>query len=291
MKAKLGAWVLVALLALALIYWAAQSVMERRFEREVQAFVADLPPEWQVEYEDVSVSLWRRDATIHRLHVRALSQPVFTAERLDFVSFDRRNTPPRYLHARLLGVEQDLSELHNEQAELLQSLGYDRLLGDYEFEYRYREDEQRLDIRELSAHLRDIGRMSASLRLDGVDLTDLVLMPQEQMFFVSIVDFSLSYRDESFLSKVIAQVATEQGLSEEAVIQGFLLRLDAEFGHPDEPFYQEFQAQLGAFLQEPNTLTLRAQPEQPVSVIDAVAYGMVRPGELPQLLNLSIEAD
>ena len=267
-----------------------QSYLQRGAQQGVADFAQRLPPGLALEYGAVDLGLLGRYLHVNDVRLYVYEQAPVAIERVELLEFDRSGRLPHYLHARLIDVEQDLEPLGARQTELLSRLGYDRIRGDYELDYVYSADDDRLDLRRLGVDLHGICTLSLSLRLGSVDLEQAVTMPQQHLLEAELHGLRLSFGDGSMVSRILRAVAEDQQLTEEQVVQQLLERLDRALAPYQGPFFDQLRQELESFLLAPGQLTLTAQPPRPVPLMDLIAYTMVRAGDVPELLNLSVQA-
>lgn len=291
MRSKPWLIVLAGAVALGLAAALVQYSLQRTAESRVAEFVQRLPPEIVVSYGSVDLGLFGRDLVVEQVRLQpAGHQPVEIA-RVHLLEFDRHGRPPTYLKARASGVRQDLAALPQDQREQLQGLGYEELRADYSLEYRYERVAGELDVRHLRAELKDMAEITLAFRVSGLDPERATTDPQFHALELQLHALELRYADHSLLPRIIRRSAQQQQISEAAVVEAMLARLDEQLKPLEGAFFIELRRELAQFLRDPQRLSVAARPVRPVSAMDALAYVLVRPADLPELLNLSVEAD
>jgi hypothetical protein len=291
MRSKPWLIVLAGLAALGMAAVLVQFSLQRTAELRVAELVERLPPEVEVSYGSVELGLFGRDLTVERVRLQPAGHPAIEVARIHLIEFDRHGRPPRYLKARASGVRQDLAALPPDQRQQLQALGYEELRADYSLEYRYERAAGELDVRHLRAELKEMAELTLAFRVSGLDPERAATDPQFHALELQLHALELRYTDRSLLPRIIRRSAQQQEISEAEVVEAMLARLDERLKPLKGAFSAQLRRELAQFLRDPQQLTLVARPARPVTAMDALAYVLVRPADLPELLNLSVEAD
>jgi hypothetical protein len=109
---------------------------------------------------------------------------------------------------------------------------------------------------------------------------------------VELHDLTIRYEDNSLLGRLLDLLAGEQGLSRNEYVQQISAALPfllAALTHPQ--FRSELIQVLGAFLQDPRSLTLTIEPEPPISAGEIRSMARSAPGDLPDRLKASLTAN
>lgn len=109
---------------------------------------------------------------------------------------------------------------------------------------------------------------------------------------VTLSDFSLRFEDASITAKLLPVLAAMQGMDEAALVanagamaQMGLMQLQ------NQAFTEQTVAAVDAFLKEPKSLSVTANPASPLKVSDVMAMDPAAPGEIISKLGLSVTAN
>jgi hypothetical protein len=103
---------------------------------------------------------------------------------------------------------------------------------------------------------------------------------------------SITIEDKSLTGRLIDYFGAQQGMNRESTIafaKGMLPLGLAQLGAPD--FAATASAAIGQYLDNPKTLTISAEPANPVPVAQLIAAGASNPAALISTLALKVEAN
>lgn len=118
----------------------------------------------------------------------------------------------------------------------------------------------------------------------------MALMPV--LLAAAIEGITISYEDASVADRIVEYRAKEEGVDRAEVVEQFTS--DAVAGleaFKDQPFVQELTAAIRGFLEQPETITLKIDPDQPVSLAALFAAVQTDPTALPELLSANVVAE
>ncbi|MGQ2906634.1 MAG: hypothetical protein ACT6QU_01640 [Aliihoeflea sp.] len=199
------------------------------------------------------------------------------------------------------------------QRQVLSRLGYEQVTGSMDFAGSWATSDGRLKVSQYDLVVDDAGtlgitfdvsgytpafakalretsqRMSASSEAEQSrqGLAMLGLMQQ-----LNLHGLEISYDDSSLTPKVLEFAAEDQGVSAADVANQTKAVLPFMMAGINAPqLSQMVTAALSQFLDNPQSLTIRAAPAQPVPFSMLLAAGMASPDALVQQLNLSVTAN
>jgi hypothetical protein len=114
----------------------------------------------------------------------------------------------------------------------------------------------------------------------------------EKASAIELHTLTVRYDDKSLAGRVLDFLAKQQGISREEYAQqiaGALPFLLASLNNP--AFQNEVASAIGTFLQDPKSLTVKMQPESPVSGSEIMGIAGSAPQTLPDRLKASITAN
>ena len=202
---------------------------------------------------------------------------------------------PASLTFNVSGITMAVNQLDDPKAqETFKQLGYEKVVADLGFDYNWDAEKKQLNLKKLSLGGPDMGTLSLSLSLDGVDLAaiknvnDLMGLMGTLMF----TNAELSYTDASLMERVLKMVAAMQGTDPETMRQGLIQQLSAMQQMMDPtPEGQKMAESLVAFIKEPKSLLISAKPEAPVPAMMLVGQAQTQPMELAKSLNLTLSVN
>ena len=194
-----------------------------------------------------------------------------------------------------------------DQTGMLRQLGYKSLNFDIESNSKVEIADGNIDMSaNASFSGRDIGAFKLGLAADGIPLAiyselqsarqggkqpdPAALLAQAQG--ITLSDFSVRFEDASITAKLLPILAAMQGVDEAALIanagamaQMGLMQLQ------NQAFSEQTVAALNAFLKEPKSLSVTANPAAPLKVSDLMAMNPAAPGEIITKLGLTVSAN
>ncbi|MEQ8739290.1 MAG: hypothetical protein RID59_12145, partial [Hoeflea sp.] len=199
--------------------------------------------------------------------------------------------------------------------EVMKSLGYEQIAGDLTFNALWDAETGTIDVREYALSLDEIGRFSMSFSLTGYTLEVIEAMagvqkkalanPDEEasqkamgmamlglMQQLDFVSASLSFEDDSLTERLLDYYGSQQGLSGEQMGQGLKVMIPLTAGQLGIPALQkQIAAAANTYLDNPGSLTLSAEPAEPLPFPMITGAGMGDPRSLVDLLNVEVEAN
>ncbi|MDR0251594.1 MAG: hypothetical protein LBI75_00245 [Brucellaceae bacterium] len=127
---------------------------------------------------------------------------------------------------------------------------------------------------------------------DGGDNTSMQIAAVGMMQNLSIKHMEMRYDDADFFGKVLDYQAKERGITREELVKEMKDQL--QFGvlyFDNEPRVVEAVKALGEYLDAPKSLSLKVQPENPVTFGILTAVGMAEPKKLWSVLGVTVEAN
>ncbi|MDD9908744.1 MAG: hypothetical protein OXR62_03545 [Ahrensia sp.] len=125
-------------------------------------------------------------------------------------------------------------------------------------------------------------------------------VPPDQAFMAMLPELSkikvdalkIALTDRSLTGKLLDLQAQQMGTTGDQLAQGAPLMIGMAMGSLGMPQFTEMVSQaVGKFLTEKGTLTVEANPSQPVSVLDIISTSQSNPTQIPELLNAQVSAN
>jgi hypothetical protein len=175
-----------------------------------------------------------------------------------------------------------------------QTIGYDNLVLDVSWDGSRDAAAKTMTIRDFTMSVQDGGALSVSGIMGNLPaptaLNDADAAAKAAAMEVHTV--TVRYEDASLAGRILDLLAQQQGISREEYanqIAGALPFLLAAMNNPE--FQNEVAGAIGAFLKDPKSLTVKIQPDAPISANEIVGIATTAPQTLPDRLNASITAN
>jgi hypothetical protein len=175
-----------------------------------------------------------------------------------------------------------------------QSLGYEEIILDANWDGARDPDSQVATIDTLAISLRNGGSLTISGALGNVPAVrpkepEVSMMTLSQL---TVQSLKLHYRDDSLAGKILEAAAAQQGTTRELYAQQLAGALPFFLSMIQNPAFQnKVAAAVGQFLNDPKSLTISVQPDRPVSGAELFGLVQTAPQTLPDVLGASIEAN
>jgi len=208
----------------------------------------------------------------------------------------------------------DLSAAEDpKQTEVLSRLGYEQVSGSMAFAGSWAAGDGRLKLSQYDFVVDDAGTLGITFDISGYtpafikalrETSERMAASSEEeqsrqglamlglMQQLNLHGIEISFDDASLTTKVLEFAAEDQGISAadvanqtKAVLPFMMVQINAP------QLSQMVTAALSQFLDDPQSLTIRAAPASPVPFAMLLAAGMASPDALVQQLNLSVTAN
>lgn len=180
----------------------------------------------------------------------------------------------------------------------LTALGYETVSVDMTAKGRWEAVSGAASLSDFSLSAADVGRLSMAAELSGItaeaaaaletqtgDLTSLLAALDS----ATVERFSLIFTDQGLTNRLLERAATTSNAPQSDVVRALLDALTQGLrGLDNARFAQEVQDAARTFLAAPRTVTFTANPASPVSLAQVLGAGLMMPGTVPDILNLSV---
>jgi hypothetical protein len=175
-----------------------------------------------------------------------------------------------------------------------QALGYARLEFELSWEGARDPDTNELTVDEFTLAMLEGGRLTLSGRVGNVPFGQLdnPMASPGAAGEITLHHVRLRYEDESLTPRILDAVARPQGMTGQQYAQQLSAALPFLLAVINNPgFQQQVAGAVGAFLQDPQSLTIEIAPEEPVSGEEIMGIVNTAPQTLPDRLNATITAN
>jgi hypothetical protein len=210
-------------------------------------------------------------------------------------NFKQVGSIPSSLTFGVTGISMAVSQLDDPKAQqTFKMLGYENVVMDMGFDYKWEAEAKSLTLKNLFLGGPEMGKLSLSLNLAGVDLAAIKNVNDLMGLMGTLVfnDAELSYTDASLMERGLKMVAAMQGTDPETMRQGLLQQLmGMQQMMLPTPEGKKMAETLAAFVKEPKSLLITAKPDAPVPAMMLVGQAQTQPAELAKSLNLTFSVN
>ena len=197
----------------------------------------------------------------------------------------------------------------------LSDLGYEKLTGSAELTMTYELDTGRVNVEEYSLIADDAGRLDVSFDISGYTMElmkalqtagakaaenpndDAAQQAQGMMMMglmqqLTLSSAKISFDDASLTSRLLDYTGKQQGITGEQMAQAVKGMLPLMLGQLQIPaLQQQITAAANAYFDNPESLTITAQPAEPVPFAQIMGIGATDPRQLVDLLDVKVTAN
>ena len=174
------------------------------------------------------------------------------------------------------------------------TIGYDQLVLDVSWDGSRDPAADTMTLRDFTLNIQDGGAFSISGIMGKLPAPTALNDPDgaAKAANMEVHTVTVRYEDASLAGRVLDFLAQQQGISREDYanqIAGALPFLLAALNNPE--FQNEVAGAVGTFLKDPQSLTVKIEPEAPISGGEIMGIASTAPQSLPDRLNASITAN
>lgn len=271
-----------------------KTISSNMAEEKVDKVLAGLPA-GLVTYESVSTDLFGLDVHINDVEIHPSPTSVSTIDEIVIKSIDNDHDVPNYLDLEINGIELDTESLKYDRsmAKLIDSLGYEKLKADLALNYSFDEDENSIDIDNVSFEIEDAGELSFDSKFEGINSLQnfsmqLMMAPQS----IKIAKYSLKYKDDSLANRLIKFNAQKKHLSVEEFKESVLSQLSQSLQKAED---QENKYEITMleevidFFKDPDSFEISISPKEAISLGELQRVN--NPDKFLEKINLDISAN
>lgn len=289
MKRGLSALVVVAALG-GLGYLGAQAYADGIAGRQVDRILTRLPAGTKISFKSAEYGLLSGRLKVSGVELDTKATGPAHIEQVTLASFDVSHRVPHRVKAQIRGFEIAVERAEPETRKWMQRLGYDRIVLDIDYAYRYVPDRRELHIERLRVSGPEVGTIDTWVTLGNVTSIDAHSFADVAAIAMQAVvrGFHINYIDGSLIDRLIRARAAELGQSETQFRRSLLTDIDEALrGSNNADTRRELQ-HLRAFVKKPERIEINARPPRPMPVL---LVASVRNADvLSRLLGLSVRS-
>ncbi|MEP7455088.1 hypothetical protein [Phyllobacterium sp. SB3] len=261
--------------------------------------------------EPLAKILQYEKAEVKHIGVNAKGKDVFLADGITATISPLTETSPVAFTTNVESFKADLSDVEDPKTkEALTALGYQTLSGKIDVNGTWNVPDGRLNIEKMDFITNDAGTLGIKLDISGYTL-DFIKGLQEAtknmegkpddaqgmamlglMQQLSFTGASVRFEDDSVTYKALDYVAQQQGAKRGDLInqaKAIVPMAAAQLG--DAEFAQTLGTAVGAYLDDPKTIEIKAAPPKSVPFAIIAAGGMADPKSLLKTLGVTVIAN
>ena len=193
------------------------------------------------------------------------------------------------------GLEFPISLIEEPEARaIFEAAGIDVLRLSEDIRMSWNETTEDLIVENITFDLGQVGRVSARATLGGVPRTVMENPQQAQalMFTLNLKSLDFELLNDGGVQTALALYAQMVGAGEDALKEQLLLQLGAMLGQVgNDAFSDQVMTAARAFVDDPQSLSIRVAPSAPVPVTQIMSDAMAAPDALPERLGITVEAN
>ncbi|EFI34826.1 hypothetical protein Dthio_PD2214 [Desulfonatronospira thiodismutans ASO3-1] len=260
--------IIAGVILLLVVIFGVRQHANRQAQEVADGIISEVSDYVKVEYNSVRGEILGSAIVLNGVTVAPKSDPEQKSE-IDRVQIQARdfsdNGVPYTMNASIEGLAIYIDDMKPDDARTMRDLGYEEVMrGNLQFGYKYDLDESHLSLHDIGIGIDDMGSISFDLDLGNItpdkrDLMNLLFTHQE----ILVGDFRLHYNDDSFIPRIIQYVADDTGMSEDEVLEMVIAKVEQDIRVADTNFARESLKNLKSFLENQDSLSITARPEEP----------------------------
>lgn len=177
--------------------------------------------------------------------------------------------------------------------QLMEGLGYSSLMLNLIVEGGYETGSDRLTVRNFVIDAADVGKFAVSGIISGVKASEMTGdASSDALANGKLESLSIRFDNAGVVERALDMQAKMMGASREDIVAQLNGALPFMLNAINNPAFQEKVAKAGqAFLTDPRSLTITANPAQPVAFQDIMGSAMSAPQTLPDTLAIDVTAN
>jgi hypothetical protein len=268
--------------------------LHRTAETALQREIGRLPGIRSVAYEDLTVNLSAPRLILHQvlLELENGGEPI-AVEKVTVYDYDARGRLPSRFDVRFSGMRISVAGMElGMVGAFLRELGYREIRADAALRGRYRMEGRVLEVEKLRVAAPEMGRLTATLRLDGFNPADLaparrnVLLLLGLLSRVGLGETEIDYRDTGLLARATAPTGTAGQQPDGGLLRDIADHLTVESARQPAGNVGVVLDNLAGFLRDPHRIHMRADPPQSVPLARLAWSADIR--QLTEMLRLRV---
>ncbi len=246
---------------------------------KVDAAIASSGAKADISYDKLSINPFTRKIVVSGITISPENGAEdVTVREFKINSMDQKNKVPNFMSISCNGISIDIDAIEKHNKEL-SDLGYDNKIDfNLGFEYEYKPAQRELDLKRVSLGADEVGDVSLSVQFGNIEIDST--NPESFGFDypeILINSANVTYKDDSFVNRLIGLTAQKQGLSTDEKIANISSEMNAMLSAQSDPLTVNLLTGLKAFIEDPKELSLTASPETPVALKELLGSFLLNP--------------
>ncbi len=271
----------------------------------------DIPGEADPE-DPIDGILYYQQARVGPLAVTFQDEPAFSLNETVIDVARRSDGSGVDTMMRMEGMSANLARVEDPRSrQAIEAMDLDEVTGRMNITAGWDIESGEIDISDYAIDLDDVGRLVLMFSFSGYTPEFAAAMQETQnnleqnaddemagmamlglLQQLSFNSASIRFEDSSITRRVLNYVGEQQGVDGEQMAQavkGMLPLMLAQLQNPD--FQRQISEAVSAYLDDPRSLTIETNPEEPVPFMELFAAGSSAPQTLPDVLDLNVRAN
>jgi hypothetical protein len=186
-----------------------------------------------------------------------------------------------------------IAQADNDFQQLMEGLGYSSLMLNLAIEGGYETAADRLTLRNFAVDADGVGKFSLSGVISNVKASELASdAGSDALANGNLENLAIRFDNAGVVERALDMQAKMMGASREDIVAQLNGALPFMLNAINNPAFQEKVAKAGqAFLSDPKSLTITANPAQPVPFQEIMGNAMSSPQTLPDVLAIDVTAN
>jgi hypothetical protein len=177
--------------------------------------------------------------------------------------------------------------------QLVEGLGYDSFMVNFVVEGGYETAQDRLTLRSFTLDAAEVGKFTLATTISGVKASDLATdQSPDALANGKLESLTMRFDNAGVVERALDMQAKMMGASRDDIVAQLNGALPFMLNAINNPPFQEKVAKAAqAFLSNPQSLTITANPAQPVPFQEIMGSAMAAPQTLPDALAIDVTAN
>ncbi len=287
--------IIIILLIFVGAYYGIKSYASNTAEKEIDVFLEEAKEFADIKYDDVEIEPLSQSLSLKNVSVSPNNSNDEIKAREIIVKDVDTNTKqgeiPQKLDIEFKGLLIDNSYVGKEDLQLLEDLGYDidKVEMDLKVDYDYNKNDKELKINNLTASIDEMFDVELNAHISGINIDPKnPEMSAMSMAFASLHNFSLSFKDDSFVDRIFEQSAKQKGVSVAEMKADAKKEIKQMLADAEGNQLKQILSKIEKFIQNTDDISISASPRKPVN-FGVIGMNNGNPAKIIEDLNIVVE--
>lgn len=260
---RISKFLVAFILFMVLFYVGMQWFVHDQVEKGVKEAVLRIPG-LELNYSRLAVDASRAQVTLTEVDLKRGNERIF-ADKVVISDFDQNHEIPHTMNILAEGIVLPADSSHiGAFASLFKELGMVELHGNCQLAYSFDAEKAVLDVNHFQFQSPELGELVFKGGFGNIDLDEF---REEKLVGLRIVGLDLTFTDSGLMNRVLDAYATHRNMAGEQArtfLSTEVSTLAVAARAADNARAEKAFRALGAFVEKPETIVIRATPEEPV---------------------------